>query len=144
MVLGMISRPLLLVSAACLATACGSAPGNQTPDAGPGGHAPVVSSLTIQPNTVPVGQTTRATLTFGFTDVEGDVASAAIQIALPDGTLQPVQTIAAQGTAGQKNGTLGVLVDLTPPSAGQYTLSVWVTDVQENESNRLQGTVTAQ
>lgn len=122
----------LLVLAAC-----------ESESATGGGTAPTISNLTVDATTIEVGKSQNVTLSFDFTDPDGDVATAHVDVTVdgvaPLGLDSPVQQSAA-ATVGKAM----VIVALGVPKAGPVALHVTLEDAAGNVSNALDATVTAQ
>jgi hypothetical protein len=110
--------------------------------------APTISNLTMTPTTLPVAQQTTVSGTFSFVDPDGDLDQIGIEVTLPDGSKQgskqglPMTDLMNVGTMTE--GQLAWALIVAPPQAGTYQLSLWITDLDMNESNHLQSTATAQ
>lgn len=125
--LAAILAPLFFVATAC------------TDDS----SAPEISDLTATPSSMTVGQQVTVSGTLVFEDPDGDLAQLGGELTLPDGRVQPLQMTDLLGVGDMKSGTLGWRMTVVPPSAGTYTLTLWLTDGDGNESNRLAATATA-
>jgi hypothetical protein len=125
-------RTLLLLSS-CLAIAACSDDGN----------APTISNLTATPASVPVGQQSTVSGTMGFSDPDGDLDQLGVEVTLPDQSKQTLPMSDLQNVGTMTEGTLGWALFITPPAAGTYRLSLWITDIDGKQSNHLDATVTA-
>ncbi len=110
----------------------------------PAGTAPVVSDLKLATTTLTVGKTETLTGTLKFVDPDKDAKTLKGEITLSSGQKQALPGSDAQGVNGAGEGTviLGFMFNL--PTAGSYTLALWMADAAGNESNHLTATLTAQ
>ncbi|MDX2086540.1 MAG: hypothetical protein SFX73_01765 [Kofleriaceae bacterium] len=107
------------------------------------GLSPQIANLTYTPSTATHGQVVTITGTFTFTDDDGDLAELGAEITLPDRTTQTFPMSKLGGVGDMTTGTLGLQLQVLPPTAGSYAFSLWITDEAGNESNPLEGTLTA-
>lgn len=107
------------------------------------GTAPEISDLTATPTTMTVGQQVTVTGTLHFDDPEGDLDQLGAEITIPDGTKQALRNVDLSTVGTVTTGTLTWALIVVPPAAGTYTLALWVTDANGNDSNRLETTATA-
>jgi hypothetical protein len=105
---------------------------------------PTISDLVITPSTATVGTTTDFTGTLTLSDPEGDESTIDATITLPGGQSQTLPPSALQGVSGQKIAAVDVVLAFSPPTAGNYVVSVVVTDADGVASNALTATITAQ
>ena len=126
-------RTVLAVSLLSMFTAC----------ADDAGTPPTISSLMYSPNTVARGQQSTITGTLLFSDDDGDLAQLAVEVTLPDATKQTLPATDIRGVGDTKEGTLGFQMILVPPASGTYRFTLFLTDDGDNESNRLDGMLTA-
>jgi hypothetical protein len=105
--------------------------------------SPEISELTATPNTMTVGEQVTLSGTLHFDDPDGDLDQLGAEITLPDQTRQALPMTNLIGVGSMTTGTLGWRMLVVPPSAGDYTLSLWLTDASGNESNRLEAVATA-
>jgi hypothetical protein len=106
--------------------------------------APTISNLTFSPSSLSVGQQTTVSGTLAFSDPDGDLDQIGVEVTLPDQTKQTVPMTNVQNVGAMTEGTLSWAVIITPPAAGTYRLSLWITDAVEHESNHLDAVATAQ
>lgn len=99
--------------------------------------------MVITPTSVDVGKVAQLSGSATAEDVDGDLDSISVTVALPNGqpSALPAQKIA--NAAGQKSAPIQFLVALQAPVAGEYTLSVSITDKAGNESPKLAVKLTA-
>lgn len=107
------------------------------------GTPPQIANLTASPSTAPVGTTTTVSGTLTFTDRDGDLASLAVTVTLPDGAAQELPPTPLQNVASRTEGSVAWAVLLTPPSAGRYDLAIALLDDADNASNVLTTSITA-
>jgi len=105
--------------------------------------SPTISDLTGSPTSMKVGQQVTMTGTMMFDDPDGNLAQLGGEITLPDQRVQELRMTDLAGVGSMKTGTLGWQMAVIPPMAGDYTLALWVTDADGNESNHLETTATA-
>jgi hypothetical protein len=123
----------LLAATLLFATACASDDG--TP--------PAITGLTYSPMTATHGVVVTVTGSFTFDDDDGDLADLHGELTLPDQTKQSLPKADIRALGDMKTGTLGFQLQALPPTVGSYKFQLWVTDDADNESNRLDGTLTA-
>ena len=123
---------IILATALLFASACASDDGT----------APAITALTYSPMTATQGVATTVTGTFTFDDKDGDLAELGGQVTMPDQTTMNFQTTDIRNVGDMKTGSLGFQMSFVPPAAGSYKFSLFVTDDGDNESNRLEGTLT--
>jgi len=104
---------------------------------------PEISDLTATPSTMKVGQQATVTGTLHFDDADGDLSTLDGEITMPDGTKAALRSTDVTAIGAMTTGTLSWAMIVVPPSAGSYTLTLWVTDADGHESNRLETTATA-
>ncbi len=107
------------------------------------GKPPAIAALTFSPTTVTHGMQATVAGTFAFNDADGDLAELAAEVVLPDQTHMLLPRTDLRGVGDMTTGTLGFQMTLIPPQAGVYQFSLWIIDDGDNESNRLDGTLTA-
>src|SRR5687768_12854589 len=107
------------------------------------GKAPSIAALTYTPMTVPTGQQSTVSGSFTFTDEDGDADQLGIDVTLPDNSTQSLPMSDLQNVGDMTSGTIAFAVFITPPAAGSYKFTVFITDEGDNESNKLMGTLTA-
>jgi hypothetical protein len=105
--------------------------------------SPTISDLTSTTSTMTVGQQTTVAGTLRFDDPDGDLALLAGEIRMPDATTHALQSTDARGVGSLSTGTLGWQMLVIPPMAGTYTLTLWLTDEEGNESNHVETTAIA-
>ena len=108
------------------------------------GTAPTISSLVYNPNTVARGQQSTVTGSILFSDDDGDLAKLGVEVTLPDATKQTLPSTDLQGVGDMTEGTIGFQMIFVPPASGTYRFSMFIVDDANNESNRLEGMLTAQ
>jgi hypothetical protein len=106
------------------------------------GAPPALSNLTLTPTTLDVNKQVTLQGDAIVEDADGDVSALLASITLPDGRTQPLAETALAAD-GVKKAPVKVGVMLIPPTAGQYTLSIWVKDKEGNESPKLTQAITA-
>ena len=106
--------------------------------------SPMIADLTYSPMTVTVGQQFTVSGTMTFDDPDGDLAQLGIEVTSPGGMRQTLPMADLQGTGTMTEGTLTFAITSILPAAGSYGFSLWITDDAGNQSNRLDGTLTAQ
>ena len=107
------------------------------------GTAPTISALTYTPATVTTGQQATITGSMQFDDEDGDLAKLQGDAVLPDGSKARIADASLSGLE-QTTGTLPFQLLIVPPQPGVYKFSLWLTDDSGNESNKLDGMLTAQ
>jgi hypothetical protein len=132
---------LYLLAIASIGLSGCSGAGSTPPD-GPE-DAPKVADLTCTPGDVTVGAAATITGRFAFEDVNADVSEVAIEVLAPGATLAMKAPRSAVDAAHHASGELSFFVQLVPPSAGDYVLTVYAVDAKQHESNRLTGLVHA-
>ncbi len=105
--------------------------------------APTISDLYLAPSAVSVGELDTLTGTLLVTDVEGDASELDGTITLPGGQAQALPPTPLQGASGLMAATVTFTLDLTPPVAGTYQVSVVVKDAEGQSSNTLTTTLDA-
>jgi hypothetical protein len=126
-------RHFAIASALALVSAC----------AADDSASPTISDLTASPSSMKVGQQVTVSGTLVFEDADGNLDQLGAEITMPDGTVRPLAMTDLLGVGDMTNGTLGWQMFVVPPTAGTYKLSLWLTDHDGNESNRLETTATA-
>jgi len=104
---------------------------------------PVISDLTATPSSMTVGQQATISGTLVFDDPDGDLEELGAEITMPDGMRQALPMTDLIGVGDMTSGTLAWRMIVVPPTAGTYTLSLWLADADGHESNRLEATATA-
>jgi hypothetical protein len=130
----MIMRTMLFTLASLSLVACSDDPG--TP--------PTISNLTYSPATVTHGQQTTVIGNFAFDDKDGDLSKLGGNVTLPDNTQMALAKTDVSALGDMTSGTLAFQLTFVPVAAGTYRFALFVTDDGDNESNRLEGTLTAQ
>ena len=135
-----ITWALVCMFVAVSLVACGG--GGNGGDATPA-HVPVISNLTISPQSATLNQgggAVAVTMTYQFADAGADVSTFTASIYDSKGTLLDTGTVAS-AASGHTSGTL-TLSGITIPTttAMTYTLQVFLTDATGAESNKLSGT----
>ena len=108
------------------------------------GTAPTISNLTIANSSLVVGQQTTVSGTLGFADPDGDLVDLGVELTLPDQSKQSLPMTALMNVGTMTSGSISWALIVVPPSAGTYKLALWITDMNGNESNRLETAATAQ
>lgn len=130
---------LLLISLISLLSSCGGGGGGGD---GSGGTAPMISDLQYSPQEEYTSTTT--TMFDGqisFSDPDGDLSSATLTIKDSSGATVSTTTTPIQGAAGLTSGTIAGSVTASLLVADNYTLQVYITDVEGLRSNVLSGPV---
>jgi hypothetical protein len=107
------------------------------------GVAPTVRDLSVTPQAMEVGKQATLTANVTFDDADGDVSSVLAEIVVPGGASQQLAPQAIPGD-GIKSAPVRLVVILLPPTAGEYTLNVWVRDKEGHDSPKLTQKLTAQ
>ena len=107
------------------------------------GASPEISALTYSPSTVTTGQQATITGSMQFTDEDGDLSKLKGDAVLPDGMKAQIADASLSGLE-QTTGTLPFQILIVPPQPGVYRFSLYLTDESGNESNKLDGMLTAQ
>lgn len=108
------------------------------------GSAPEIANLTYSPMTVTTGQASVVTGSITFADTDGDLAQLGAEVTLPDASKQSLPMTDLRGVGDMTEGTLAFQLSFVPPAAGAYRFALFITDDGDHESNRLEGTITAQ
>lgn len=103
--------------------------------------APEIQALTLGATTNPMGDDEAIHGVFEFTDPDGDAASIAFEVRLPDGTVQDLPPQAVEGLDNRKYGTVSFSLTYSRDTMGRYEVTVWLLDAHGQESNRLTGTI---
>ena len=119
-----------LALALSLAAGCGSSD-----------DSPAITGLALNPASVAHGMAT-VTVTFTATDADVDAGNVQLRLTGPGGASFTSPSMTVTGLAGHTNVPVGVMLTLTLPTAGSYTVEVWVTDAMGNASNHLTATLT--
>jgi hypothetical protein len=106
--------------------------------------APSISNLTFSPNALPVGQQTNVTGTITFSDPDGDLDQLGVEVTLPDQSKQSLPMTKLQNVGAMTDGTIAWTLIIAPPKPGAYRMSLWITDIDGHDSNRLEASATAQ
>jgi hypothetical protein len=131
----MIMRTILLSALASLSlVACSD-------DAG---TAPTIANLTYSPSTVTHGAQATVIGNFAFDDKDGDLSKLGGNVVLPDNTEMVLPKTDVSALGEMTTGTLAFQMSFVPIAAGTYRFALFVTDDGDNESNKLEGTLTAQ
>jgi len=108
------------------------------------GDAPTLANVTLDQATMEVGSQNVVTGTLDFSDPDGDVLEAGIEIVLPNGSRQALPPTPVASAEGLLEGTVALTLAIVPPMAGSYDLEIWLIDSGENDSNRLTVALTAE
>ena len=73
-----------------------------------------------------------------------DPVELGVELTLPDQSKQTLPKTALQNVGTMTSGTINWALIVVPPAAGTYRMALWITDANGNDSNRLEGTATAQ
>jgi hypothetical protein len=103
-----------------------------------------ISDLSISPATATVATQTTFTGTFELADPGGDETEIDATIALPGGQPMALPPTMLQGNTGATVSPVEFLLPFAPPSAGTYTVTVFIKNSDGTSSNTLTGTITAQ
>jgi hypothetical protein len=124
-----------------LSACSSSSSGSGAPDHQP----PSISNLqvTMQPNSIPVGQLTTLSGTLMLSDGDGDEQAVQASAVLPNGSRQSLPPTMLSNVSGQTSAMIQWVLVLDPPAAGTYTLSLSVDDSEGQSSNTLSFTVQA-
>ena len=106
--------------------------------------APTISNLTFSPNALPVGQQTTVSGMVTFSDPDGDLDQLGVEITLPDQSKQTLPMTDLQNVGSMTDGAIAWALIIALPTAGAYRMSLWITDVDGHDSNRLEASATAQ
>jgi hypothetical protein len=106
--------------------------------------APTISNMTYSPTSLPVGVQTTITGNVKFTDPDGDLDQLAVEITLPNQSKQMLPMVDLQSVGSMTDGSFAWAMIVVPPTAGTYDMSLWVVDASGLESNKLEGSATAQ
>lgn len=98
-----------------------------------GGTAPSLESLTLSAEDATIGSTSTIQGMLTFTDADGDLESAEIDVTDPGGNTSSVST-PITGVSGTREGTVVVQLSLVPPEAGTYEARVILHDAEGNAS----------
>lgn len=114
-----------------LLTACGAS-----------GTAPEISSLSVAPPTVAIGALETVTAAYDFVDLDGDAFETIIVLRGPDGA-EVSMTTPVVGAAGLVSGRVTLQMSIQAPSAGTFTVVVFLRDAEGNDSAPLEAQLTA-
>ena len=128
---------ILLCSCLSFAACASATSGNE-------GTAPTISNLRFAPSSLPIGEQTTVTVNVVFNDPEGDLDQLGVEITLPDHSKHTPPMRDLQNVGTMTDGWITWALIITPPGPGICQLSVWITDVDGNTSNRLDASATAQ
>jgi len=106
-----------------------------------GGSPPEIQTLTLAATTNPMGNDEAIHGVFEFEDPDGDAASIAFEVLLPDGTLEALPPQTMDSLEHLKRGTVSFSLTYSRDTMGRYEVTVWLLDAQGLESNRLTGTI---
>jgi hypothetical protein len=109
-----------------------------------GGSAPAISALTYSPMTATVGMQSTITGSVAFDDEDGDLARMHVEITAPNGMVTTIAPANISAIGDLTTGTLPFQMLFVPPNAGTWTFKLWISDDGDNNSNKLDGTVTVQ
>jgi len=130
------TRAAIVVVACALLPAC---------DGGSGGgdsqSPPRISNFTFIPTVLYVGSVQPFSGSFDFTDSNGDLASATLEILSSTGTLLQSETIPIEDVSGLRSGSIEGLVEGDTSTAGTFTVRVYVTDRTGLDSNTLTASI---
>lgn len=126
----------ILVAVSTLLTACGGGDGD-----GVSQQPPQISNFTFIPTALYVDTIQPFQGSFDFTDPNGDLASATLEILSSTGTLLQTETIPISGVSGMKSGSIEGEVDGDTSTAGTFTVRVYVTDRAGLRSNTLTASI---
>jgi hypothetical protein len=102
------------------------------------GAAPVIENLEVDQMEIVVGVENTVSFTLDFSDSDGDVAQAQVEIVRQDdGTVLLSSATPIEGAAGVEAGRFTGGVSITPQEAGFFYFRVTVIDETANESNAL-------
>lgn len=110
------------------------------PGAQPVQHVPVISNLSMSPNSAEQMQgdgTVTVTATFDFEDTGLDIAS--MQIDVSDGSSSAIDLA---GTINTKTGSISQQINVLTTHVGTFAVTIWLDDAVGDESNRLDRNVT--
>lgn len=99
-----------------------------------GGSAPVVDSLTLSGEDARVGMLSTVTGTLGFSDPDGDVEEARIELSDPAGTTTTVMTEIV-GVSGMTEGTVVLQLAVLAMETGEHEATLTLIDAEGNESD---------
>jgi hypothetical protein len=126
------TRAAIVVVASALLPACGGGGGD-----GDSQSPPRISNFTFIPTVLYVGSIQPFSGSFDFTDPDGDLASATLEILDSSGKLLQSQSIPIEGVSGLRSGSIEGLVEGDTSTAGTFTVRVHVTDRAGLASNTL-------
>lgn len=149
-----ISTLLTCLLAAALAfgvSACsdaGDSTGSESPSDGAGtsadgttpqsaAGAPTITAISADKTALAVGADGTVVLTLSFSDPDGDVELARVQVGRKGGNTEPPLTVAFNGLAGQTQGRALVQLQLNTHEAVDLEVEVWLVDAKRNESPRV-------
>jgi hypothetical protein len=108
------------------------------------GTPPEISALTYTPDTVTVGVASTVTGSIAFDDVDGDLSRLNVELIGPDSQLHSIPSANITALGDLKTGTLPFQMVFGPPTAGDYTFNIWISDDAGNDSNKLDGLLTVE
>jgi hypothetical protein len=100
------------------------------------GTPPSLESLMLSGDDVTVGAPSVVSGTLSFTDPDGDVDQAQIDVVQPDGTMLSTTT-EITGAAGTTEGSIVVQLQVIANEAGTYEATLVLIDAMGNESEPL-------
>lgn len=105
------------------------------------GNAPTISSFSIYPLEVYVGEgggQTDVSGSFNFTDPDGDLSTLTLKIFDTSDQLISTDVTPISGVSGITTGIIQGTATVITTTAGEFTIQVYVTDEQGNNSNTLE------
>ena len=106
------------------------------------GSAPVIENLEVGRETLVFGEPNTVTFAVDFTDPDGDVAQAQVELVSQDDGLTVVSgSTPIQGAEGLDMGRFSGEVSITPQATGYFYLRVSIIDEANNQSNALSESV---
>jgi N-acetylneuraminic acid mutarotase len=122
-------------------TGCGGSSGGGS-GSNNGGVMPTISGLSFSPTTARVddnGGQVNVSATIDFSDPDGDLRSATINVLDAAGTTVTSQATTIANVDGVISGTIQATVTASTSTVGDFTVQVFVTDARALQSNSLEG-----
>lgn len=132
-----LSFALVALSAAAL-PACSSSDSNTS-----NGSAPVIAQFELAESEIEAGKASTLEADLTFEDADGDLATLQGSFDSAERTLGTIQEQSISDLAGKTTADLKLTLPLPKLEAGDYTISLWLTDAAGNVSPKKTASLTA-
>ncbi len=103
---------------------------------------PFIRDLKYSPNAALVGKETSISGTITYTDVDNDISQSVVELINPKGMAQVSPRTPIENVGGGVVGSVGFTIEKwIPDQTGTWTFNVFLIDLADHQSNKLDGII---